>query len=114
MWRSWPATRRIWRRRRESWRPRRTGASFPLQPMSPATSRWAAWSPRRHSSWVVCTSRSTADPRRGGTANATSPNETVVDDDFVEDFKVMYVGALRCALPVIPFTKYVDAAPILD
>jgi hypothetical protein len=44
MWRSWPGTRRIWRRRRESWRPRRTGASFPLQPMSPARSRWTALS----------------------------------------------------------------------
>src|SRR5437868_904067 len=43
----------------------RTGASFPLQPMSLTRSRWTAWSPRRHSSWVVCTSWSTADPRRG-------------------------------------------------
>ena len=53
---SWPGTKRIWRRRRENWLPRRTGASFPSPPMSPARSRWTIWSPRRHGSWAACTS----------------------------------------------------------
>ena len=49
MIRQWP--KRGHRRRRGSWLPRRTGASFPSQPMSPARSRWTAWSPRRRSNW---------------------------------------------------------------
>ena len=28
----------------------------PSQPMSPARSRWTAWSPRRRSNWAACTS----------------------------------------------------------
>ena len=33
--------------------------------MSPARSRWTAWSPRRRSNWVACTSWLTAAPPRG-------------------------------------------------
>jgi len=42
-------TRGIWRRRRGSWLPRRTGTSCPSQPMSPERSRWTAWSLMRRS-----------------------------------------------------------------
>ena len=41
----------------------------------------------------------------GGSATATGPIETVVDEDLIEDFNVKYVGALRCARAVIPFMK---------
>ena len=98
-------TRRIWRRRRGSWPPRRTGASFRSQPTLPARSRWSAWSPRRRSNWAACTYLSTAGPRPGGSTTATGPIETVVDEDLIEDFNVKYVGALRCARAVIPIMK---------
>jgi NAD(P)-dependent dehydrogenase (short-subunit alcohol dehydrogenase family) len=41
----------------------------------------------------------------GGSATATGPVETVVDEDLIEDFNTKYVGALRCARAVIPFMK---------
>ena len=41
----------------------------------------------------------------GGSATATGPIDTVVDEDLIEDFNVKYVGALRCARAVIPFMK---------
>src|ERR1051325_11661172 len=41
----------------------------------------------------------------GGSATATGPIETVVDEDLIEDFNVKYVGALRCSGAVIPFMK---------
>jgi NAD(P)-dependent dehydrogenase (short-subunit alcohol dehydrogenase family) len=41
----------------------------------------------------------------GGSATATGPIETVVDEDLIEDFNVKYVGALRCARAIIPFMK---------
>src|SRR5580765_4580469 len=41
----------------------------------------------------------------GGSASATGPIETVVDEDLLEDFNVKYVGALRCARAVIPYMK---------
>jgi NAD(P)-dependent dehydrogenase (short-subunit alcohol dehydrogenase family) len=41
----------------------------------------------------------------GGSATATGPIETVVDEDLLHDFDVKYVGALRCARAVIPFMK---------
>jgi NAD(P)-dependent dehydrogenase (short-subunit alcohol dehydrogenase family) len=41
----------------------------------------------------------------GGSATATGPIETVVDEDLLRDFDVKYVGALRCARAVIPFLK---------
>ena len=43
--------------------------------------------------------------RPGGSTTATSPIETVVDEDLIEDFNIKYVGALRCARAVIPFMK---------
>src|SRR6266851_698662 len=33
----------------------------------------------------------------GGSATATGPIETIVDEDLLQDFNVKYVGALRCA-----------------
>ena len=93
----------ISRRRRGSWEPKRTGASFRSRPMSPARSRWTAWSPRRHGNWAACTSWSTADSAPGGSATATGPIDTVVDEDLLQDFNVKYVGALRCCRAVIPF-----------
>jgi len=41
----------------------------------------------------------------GGSATATGPIETVVDEDLLHDFNVKYVGALRCARAVIPYMK---------
>jgi NAD(P)-dependent dehydrogenase (short-subunit alcohol dehydrogenase family) len=41
----------------------------------------------------------------GGSATATGPIETVVDEDLLHDFDVKYVGALRCARAAIPHMK---------
>src|SRR5712691_8587662 len=41
----------------------------------------------------------------GGSATATGPIETIVDEDLLQDFNVKYVGALRCARAAIPFMK---------
>ena len=41
----------------------------------------------------------------GGSAGATGPIESVVDEDLLQDFNVKYVGALRCARAAIPFMK---------
>jgi NAD(P)-dependent dehydrogenase (short-subunit alcohol dehydrogenase family) len=41
----------------------------------------------------------------GGSATATGPIETVVDEDLIHDFNVKYVGALRCSRTVIPHMK---------
>jgi NAD(P)-dependent dehydrogenase (short-subunit alcohol dehydrogenase family) len=41
----------------------------------------------------------------GGSATATGPVETVVDEDLLHDFDVKYVGALRCARAAIPYMK---------
>jgi NAD(P)-dependent dehydrogenase (short-subunit alcohol dehydrogenase family) len=41
----------------------------------------------------------------GGSATATGPIETVVDEDLLQDFNVKYAGALRCSRAVIPFMK---------
>ena len=41
----------------------------------------------------------------GGSATATGPIETVVDEDLLHDFNVKYVGALRCARAAIPYMK---------
>jgi NAD(P)-dependent dehydrogenase (short-subunit alcohol dehydrogenase family) len=41
----------------------------------------------------------------GGSAGATGPIETIVDEDLLRDFDVKYVGALRCARAAIPFLK---------
>src|SRR5262245_40542724 len=41
----------------------------------------------------------------GGSATATGPIETVVDEDLLHDFNVKYVGTLRCARAAIPHIK---------
>src|SRR6059058_3127344 len=41
----------------------------------------------------------------GGSASATGPIESVVDEDLLHDFNVKYVGALRCARAAIPYMK---------
>lgn len=41
----------------------------------------------------------------GGSAGATGPIDTVVDEELLHDFDVKYVGALRCARAVIPHLK---------
>jgi len=41
----------------------------------------------------------------GGSATATGPIETVIDEDLIQDFNVKYVGVLRCSRAVIPFMK---------
>jgi NAD(P)-dependent dehydrogenase (short-subunit alcohol dehydrogenase family) len=41
----------------------------------------------------------------GGSATATGPIETVVDEDLLHDFDVKYLGALRCARAAIPYLK---------
>ena len=41
----------------------------------------------------------------GGSRTATGRIETIVDEDFLEDFNVKYLGALRCARAAIPHLK---------
>jgi len=41
----------------------------------------------------------------GGSATATGPIDTIVDDDLIEDFNIKYVGALRCCRADIPHMK---------
>ena len=41
----------------------------------------------------------------GGSATATGPIDSVVDEDLIGDFDVKYVGALRCARAAIPLLK---------
>ena len=38
----------------------------------------------------------------GGSATATGPIQTVVDEDLIQDFNIKYVGALRCSRAVLP------------
>ena len=38
----------------------------------------------------------------GGSATATGYIDTIVDEDFLDDFNVKYMGALRCARACIP------------
>lgn len=41
----------------------------------------------------------------GGSASATGPIDTVVDEDLISDFDVKFVGALRLSRAAIPFLK---------
>ena len=41
----------------------------------------------------------------GGSPTATGRIENIVDDDFLADFNVKYLGALRCARAAIPHLK---------
>jgi len=41
----------------------------------------------------------------GGSPNAIGAIETVVDEDFLQDFNIKYMGALRCARAAIPHMK---------
>jgi NAD(P)-dependent dehydrogenase (short-subunit alcohol dehydrogenase family) len=50
----------------------------------------------------------------GGSATATGPIETVVDEDLLHDFDVKYVGALRCARAAIPFMKQAGWGRIIN
>src|SRR5262249_21385664 len=50
----------------------------------------------------------------GGSATATGPIETVVDEDLIEDFNIKYVGALRCSRAVIPFMKMAGWGRIIN
>jgi 3-oxoacyl-[acyl-carrier protein] reductase len=50
----------------------------------------------------------------GGSATATGPIESVVDEDLLHDFNVKYVGALRCARAVIPHMKQQQSGRIIN
>ena len=41
----------------------------------------------------------------GGSRTATGPIESIVDEDFLTDFNVKYLGALRCARAAIPHLR---------
>lgn len=41
----------------------------------------------------------------GGSPTATGRIDTIVDEDFLEDFNVKYMGALRCTRAAIPHLK---------
>lgn len=41
----------------------------------------------------------------GGSPNAVGRIDTIVDEDFLEDFNIKYLGALRCARAAIPHLK---------
>ena len=43
--------------------------------------------------------------RPGGSPTATGRIDTIVDEDFLDDFNVKYLGALRCARAAIPHLK---------
>ena len=50
----------------------------------------------------------------GGSASATGPIESVVDEDLLEDFNIKYVGALRCSRAVIPYMKQAGWGRIIN
>ena len=50
----------------------------------------------------------------GGSAGATGPIETVVDEDLLQDFNVKYVGALRCVRAALPFLKQAGWGRIIN
>src|SRR5437667_9807578 len=50
----------------------------------------------------------------GGSATATGPIESVVDEDLLHDFTVKSVRALRCARPVIPHMKEPKGGRIIN
>ncbi|MBJ40000.1 MAG: short-chain dehydrogenase [Gammaproteobacteria bacterium] len=41
----------------------------------------------------------------GGSATAVGYIDTIVDDDFLDDFNVKYMGALRCTRAAIPYLQ---------
>lgn len=41
----------------------------------------------------------------GGSPTATGRIDTIVDEDFLQDFNVKYMGALRCARAAIPYMQ---------
>ncbi|MCA9821616.1 MAG: SDR family oxidoreductase, partial [Dehalococcoidia bacterium] len=41
----------------------------------------------------------------GGSPNATGAIESIVEEDFLQDFNVKYLGALRCSRAAIPHLK---------
>ena len=43
--------------------------------------------------------------RPGGSPTATGRIDTIVDEDFLDDFNTKYMGALRCARAAIPHLK---------
>jgi hypothetical protein len=95
------ATKGIWRRRRGSWAPKRTGASCRWQPMSPARSRWTAWSPRRRSNWAA------AHPgqqrvRARGLGHRDRPDRNGRRRGSVTGFQ-REVCRERCAVPALSF-----------
>jgi len=50
----------------------------------------------------------------GGSATATGPIESVVDEDLLQDFNVKYVGALRCCQALIPHMKQAGWGRIIN
>ena len=50
----------------------------------------------------------------GGSATATGPIESVVDEDLLQDFNVKYVGALRCARAASPHLKQAGWGRIIN
>ena len=78
---------------------------IPWSPTSPARSRWSAWSPQAAQQLGGLHILVNSGSAPGGSATATGPIETVVDEDLLDDFNVKYVGALRCARAAIPHMK---------
>jgi NAD(P)-dependent dehydrogenase (short-subunit alcohol dehydrogenase family) len=50
----------------------------------------------------------------GGSATATGYIDTIVDEDFLEDFNVKYMGALRCARACIPHLEQAGWGRIIN
>ena len=50
----------------------------------------------------------------GGSATATGYIDTIVDEDFLEDCNVKYLGALRCARACIPHLKQSGRGRIIN
>jgi len=76
--------------------PRRTGASFPSQPMSPARRRSGPHGAEAAQHLGGLHILVTAGPRRG-LGHRDRPIETVIDEDLIEDFK-REVRRKRCAV----------------
>ena len=50
----------------------------------------------------------------GGSPSAIGPIENLIDEELIDDFKIKYVGALRCSRAAIPFMKQVGWGRIIN
>jgi len=87
-----------------SWLPRRTGACSLAADVTSKeqVDRMVAKAAQQLGGLHILVNSGSAP---GGSATATGPIETVIDEDLLQDFNVKYVGALRCSELSSPFMK---------